>query len=91
MTKETIVIFQTLIVKFRPYGVYISQLIRISRSCSLYSNFLYHRFQSSKLLSQGFLMIFEESSLFIFQNVSEYQTIKLRQKRFFLKILTHYS
>ena len=46
------------------YGVYISQLIRYSRACGSYQDFLDRGLlQTRKLLSQGFLLIKLKSSL----------------------------
>jgi len=47
------------------YGVYISQLIRFSRACGSYQDFLDRRFLlTRKLLNQGFLLVKLKSSLF---------------------------
>ena len=46
------------------YGVYISQLIRYSRACGSYQDFLDRGLlQTRKLLSQGFLLVKLKSSL----------------------------
>jgi hypothetical protein len=46
------------------YGVYISQLIRYSRTCGSYQDFLYREWLlTRKLLSQGFLLAKLKSSL----------------------------
>ena len=56
------------------YGVYISQLIRYSRACSCYSDFLQrHRCLSSKLISQGYKK--ERLVLYLKKFIGRYQDL----------------